>query len=72
MTNRQPSSTKSGPGRFHKDGVKKLRKPKHGGAPFGFVQHTTDKARRDRRDTIKKLGIRQFKRMTQNSRPLQF
>lgn len=69
MTNRHPSSTKSGPGRFHKDGTEKAPKPKRGGAGFGFVQHTTDKARRDRRAMVKEFGIRQVKRFTQWSRP---
>ena len=60
--NKNPSTTKSGPGRFHQAGHKKASPIKSKGAPRGFVLHTNPE-KRNRRDRIQALGgIRQFKK----------
>ncbi len=40
MDNRNPSTTKRGPGRIHLNGHKRATPVKAKGAPIGFVQHT--------------------------------
>ena len=40
MDNRNPSTTKRGPGRVHADGHKRATPVPSKGAPMGFVQHT--------------------------------
>lgn len=55
---RNPTATKSGPGRKHQQGAKRASPIKSKGAPFGFVQHTNPE-RAKRRATIKLMGRRQ-------------
>lgn len=63
------SSTKSGPGRVHRDGTKKAKPVKQRGAPLGFAQRQASEEKRRRRDAVKLYGIRKFKRLTQTYRP---
>jgi hypothetical protein len=68
--NRNPSTTKRGPGRRHKQGATKDTPIKSKGAPRGFVLHT-NAAKRQRRDDIKaRGGIRAYKRMLYTERDM--
>lgn len=59
---RNRSTTKSGPGRSHKDGHKKAKPPVSKGAGSGFVQHTNAIRNARRRAIVALGGIRQFKK----------
>ena len=59
MSAKQPSTTKSGPGRFHKAGHQKATPIKSHGATAGFVIHAASPAKRERRALVKALGRRQ-------------
>ena len=52
MSAKQPTTTKSGPGRFHKSGHQKATPVKSHGAPAGFVIHKASNAKRNRRTVI--------------------
>lgn len=67
--NCNPSTTKSGPGRFHKEGHKKNSPIASKGAPRDFVMRTADAARKLRRTNIKLAGsFRQFRRERNEAR----
>jgi hypothetical protein len=55
---RNPSATKAGPGRRHKQGHQKASPIKSRGAPVGFVQHT-NKPKNTRRAEFARMGRRQ-------------
>ena len=55
---RQPTTTKTGPGRRHSAGHKKASPIKSKGAPLGFVQHTNPQ-RAEERAAVKAMGRRQ-------------
>lgn len=60
MNAKQPTTTKSGPGRFHKSGHQKAATPvKSHGAPAGFVIHAASPEKRERRALVKVHGRRQ-------------
>lgn len=67
--NKNPSTTKSGPGRFHLAGHKKSSPIASKGAPLGFVLHTNP-AKKERRDLIAIHGRRQFLRMLKEHRAM--
>jgi len=70
-TNREPSATKAGPGRYHKHGHFKTAPKASAGAGADFVLHAASNEKRNRRATIKAVGgIRQFKRMQYAERGL--
>ncbi len=70
-TNRAPSATKAGPGRYHQHGhTTKKPRTTAGAGPY-FVLHAASNDKRNRRATIKAVGgIRQFKRMQYAERGL--
>ena len=70
MGNKQPTSTKRGPGRFHQPGHKKASPVKTKGTPRGFVQHTNPKRHQRRALFIKTHGVRQWKRLQRGSRAI--
>ena len=71
MSAKQPATTKSGPGRFHKSGHQKATPVKSHGAPAGFVIHKASNAKRNRRTVIEAVGgVRQYKRMVYAERGL--
>ena len=60
---RNPHSTKRGPGRRHKDGQPHGTAPQQPkGAPEGFVQHTNPKRNAERK-LVKSVGHRQVRKM---------
>jgi len=59
--NTNPSTTKRGPGRFHKDGHKKNSPVASKGAPRGFVVHTNPEKNTRRMDK-KIFGARQLRK----------
>ncbi len=59
--NASPSTTKCGPGRFHKAGHKKNSPIASKGAPRGFVVHTNPEKNARRRDK-KIFGARQLRK----------
>jgi len=60
ITNRQPSATKKGPGRYHKAGHKKAQPARSpGGADFGFVLHQAAPEKQMRRELVQRVGRRQ-------------
>lgn len=59
--NTTPSTTKRGPGRFHKDGHKKNSPIASKGAPRGFVAHTNPEKNARRKDK-KIFGARQLRK----------
>lgn len=60
---KRASATKSGPGRYHRQGEPKASPIKAKGAPRGFVLHQASQAKRNRKALIAMAGgIRGFKR----------
>ena len=68
MSAKQPSTTKSGPGRFHKSGHQKATPIKQHGAPAGFAVHAASPAKRERRALVKANGRRQALRQIKHDR----
>lgn len=66
---RNPSSTKSGPGRRHVAGQQKDSPIKRRGAPAVFTQHYSP-LRRKQRAMLKRLGRRQFLKLKKGGRLL--
>lgn len=62
ITNRQPSATKKGPGRYHKAaGHRKATPPRRDGVPIGsvFMEHSASNAKTSRRELVRAIGRRQ-------------
>lgn len=59
---KRPSATKSGPGRYHAAGTKKISPKPAKGAPFGFEQREASAAKKLRRQEIATMGRRQYLR----------
>lgn len=57
--NKNASATKSGPGRFHKQGHQKAGPIKHEGAPSTFTLHKASAAKKERRALVAAHGRRQ-------------
>lgn len=60
MSRKNPSATKAGPGRFHKQGHEKDSPLKNKGAPPGFLHRLSDDSRKTRREHIASMGRRQY------------
>lgn len=56
---KRPSATKSGPGRYHADGMQRMSPPKPPRAGMDFVQHKASPEKALRRANVKALGRRQ-------------
>jgi len=56
-SNKNPSATKSGPGRYHENGLKKAKIPESKGEWTGIYQASA--AKRERRTSVKAIGRRQ-------------
>lgn len=56
---KRPSATKSGPGRYHSDGMKKARPIPQHGASSDFELHKASAEKKQRRDLVKVHGRRQ-------------
>ena len=69
MSNVNVSSTKSGPGRRHKQGVKKIS---HVKGPVGFgsfwLPRQAEPAKVERRALVKAIGIRQAKKLIRRNK----
>ena len=68
MSAKQPSTTKSGPSRFHKSGHQKATPIKSHGATAWFVIHAASPAKRERRALVKVHGRRQALRQIKHDR----
>ncbi len=65
FTNRNPSATKSGPGRYHKSGHEKASPIKSKGAPRGFVLHSSTRTKlRGMNNKVRKAIKRQMTNRT--------
>ena len=60
--NKNASTTKSGPGRYHKAAHSKDSPHQSKGAPSGFVLHTASPEKQSRRRLVAFVGIRQHKK----------